>query len=179
MNRVILGRRSTTADDLIHHNGGLTKRATYFIGGYKAGLKPWQQFLLNGSPGFEPEPKDLVYPEDVRKVGDRLVERHVPMGALALVQRHTARARALAAEHAQTDEVDDEANFMADFDNHVNTILYTRHAPLTYANCSVGPQDRRSQYIHIHDRPPDPSPAYVPKPFLPQRTPPLARLDRS
>jgi hypothetical protein len=68
LNRVMLCREAMWGGDLVH--GGwrevLAPRETeWYDGGcFKAGLGAWQQFLLNGSPGFGVERRGRVYVND-------------------------------------------------------------------------------------------------------------------
>lgn len=92
------------ADEIVRPAFPLTREATESsAGGIKAGLKPWQQFLYNGSPGFAVPKSQCLFPDDdvynseyyteTRKVAKEI---YVPMGALGIVAKHTERARELA-----------------------------------------------------------------------------------
>ncbi|KAF2021910.1 hypothetical protein BU24DRAFT_417558 [Aaosphaeria arxii CBS 175.79] len=66
-NHVIQGRKGgetgNVTGDVVHHTGknGLTNPVPFRLGRYKCGLKPWAQWLCEGSPGFGVGVKDRVY----------------------------------------------------------------------------------------------------------------------
>jgi hypothetical protein len=62
----------------------------YNTGPYVSGLKPWEEWLCEGAPGVAAPSSSLV--DD-----GRVVVRHVPMAAIAIIKTHTQRARRLAA----------------------------------------------------------------------------------
>ncbi|KAF2703950.1 hypothetical protein K504DRAFT_538418 [Pleomassaria siparia CBS 279.74] len=98
--------------------------------GFKAGLKPWQQFLYNGAPGFAVDKKDRVHlPDDVyeRKEyqSDKpvLKVQHVPWGGLAIISTHTEKNRQAMLSLAQQNNDDDEeelseVNLGREYDRH-------------------------------------------------------------
>ncbi|KAH8693422.1 hypothetical protein GQ44DRAFT_744586 [Phaeosphaeriaceae sp. PMI808] len=97
MNAVMLGKTNSELSEclrgpIVHAPSGNVERlsGTYNTGPYISGLKPWQQFLCAGGPGVaalhhnqSPEPDHVQY---------------IPMGAIAIIKRHTERARAFAVE---------------------------------------------------------------------------------
>ncbi|KAI8937552.1 hypothetical protein NX059_005269 [Plenodomus lindquistii] len=83
---------------------------TLETGPWISGLKPWQQWLYAGSPGVA-----APTPPDLKKGEERL--RHVPMSAIAIIDKHTSRAREWAAHLAARDP-DTAAEKMARFDEH-------------------------------------------------------------
>ena len=74
-------------------------------GKYKAGLSKWQQFLLNHSPGFSVSPEDRVYYQNRIEEEGLTMEQHLPTGALAIIQKHTNRARSFAVKLAQVSPI--------------------------------------------------------------------------
>ena len=122
-NTILLGRSECSTDDLLHHAHPMVDGTKDRHGAYKAGLKPWEQWLFNGSPGFgvkEQYPKvgtDLgahgVPPEDI------ISHRFVPMGALSIAQRNLESIKA--AYERVSEDVDDPAALMRNFDNNVSS----------------------------------------------------------
>jgi hypothetical protein len=109
LNRIIQARPATVAEDVVHGSDGLLERKAFEVGDFKAGLKPWAQFLAKGSPGFALGLKERKYErhdeermKDIEESGEGVRVRHVPMGALALVMKRTERARELAQKEAET-----------------------------------------------------------------------------
>jgi hypothetical protein len=90
---------------LIHHpNGRVDAEAgAYETGPFLSGLKPWQQFLCAGAPGFLPT---RTSPGE-QSTQDQHT-RYIPQPAIALMQAHTARARALVAQLAQKQNLQSE-----------------------------------------------------------------------
>jgi hypothetical protein len=76
-------------EKLIHTPSGDTTSPAgpYNTGPWISGLKPWEQFLRNQSPGVVGFSQDDSNTDSVR---------HVPMAALGIVKTHTQRARRLA-----------------------------------------------------------------------------------
>ncbi|KZM23267.1 uncharacterized protein EKO05_0004447 [Ascochyta rabiei] len=77
--------------------------ARYNTGPYVSGLKPWQQFLCNGGPGFQPSTTaDSNNKNDIHSVETEkgTTTHYVPQPAIGLIQAHTARARHLASKLA-------------------------------------------------------------------------------
>lgn len=123
MDRVLQARPRTISTPLIHHPITLNEPQLFQVGQWKAGLKGWQQYLLNGSPGFGVETKGMLSSgngDQKVQVENKVCERHVPMGALAIVDSFTEHARGLALEHAQAETDLNENEFMNEFDTHVS-----------------------------------------------------------
>ncbi|KAH7126889.1 hypothetical protein B0J11DRAFT_289058 [Dendryphion nanum] len=105
INQLLEGREGREAEDIVHHTGyGITARRLGYPGAWKAGLKPWQQYLCDESPGFQVKQSDCVFygNNDVhREIGrkievkNKISQQMLPHGALAIVQRHTERTREL------------------------------------------------------------------------------------
>ncbi|KAF2625961.1 hypothetical protein BU25DRAFT_492498 [Macroventuria anomochaeta] len=118
-------------DSLIHDPSGTVEGLTgsYETGPFISGLAPWQQFLYSGAPGFKP-----VSPEqnDAREA-DEGNTRYTPQPAIALIQAHTARARALAVRVAEIEDWDLPATLAA-FDANALAIPNTITHPHTYAS---------------------------------------------
>lgn len=75
----------------------------YHTGPFISGLKPWQQFLYSGSPGFRPYdagPAASSPPTSTDTTAFTPTTRYIPQPAIAIIQAHTARARALTAKLA-------------------------------------------------------------------------------
>jgi hypothetical protein len=81
------------------------------VGDFKTGLKPWQQFLYNESPGFgvpadERVPRSAQDAQGVEDAaGHSTSERAIPMALLIIIQKHTERARALVVKAVQVSTV--------------------------------------------------------------------------
>ena len=94
---------------IVHDPRGIkqTPVGAYETGPWISGLKPWQQFLCAGSPGVaartlpcDGEGKDGQGKEEGKGVREGLKnERHIPSPALAILSKHTLRARRLAEKH--------------------------------------------------------------------------------
>ncbi|KAF1995756.1 hypothetical protein P154DRAFT_623687 [Amniculicola lignicola CBS 123094] len=103
----LMSATSPQASHMIHHNQSFAIHVPQNPGGFKAGLKPWQQFLYNESPGFTVPEHFREYPgqpakaktegqpakdktEDKKKEensGDA-VTVHIPRGGIAILQKH-------------------------------------------------------------------------------------------
>jgi hypothetical protein len=93
---------------VVHHNDMLTSNTSTRLGEFKSGLTPWEQFLRRGSPGIASDSDSS--------------ERHIPMGGLAILQRHTTRLRELAKTYTESDAFQKEqtmtaGEFMGRLDN--------------------------------------------------------------
>jgi hypothetical protein len=131
MNVAIFGtkRVDMPKESIIHPPSGdqSTVAGEYNTGPYLSGLKPWQQFLYDGSPGVAahfPPPVDNEHDHDT----DTLPRangctRHIPMAAISIIQKHTSRARRLAATLYPNDP-----DFLYKFDQNS---LYFPSTPLT------------------------------------------------
>lgn len=93
---------------LIHAPGGHVeaRAGAYETGPFVSGLKPWQQFLLAGAPGFSPLSAAATIGGDNDVGADAATTprdpttRYIPQSAIALIQTHTSRARTLSARLA-------------------------------------------------------------------------------
>jgi hypothetical protein len=101
INTIIMPKKVRSADALVHPNDSLPTSVGGRLGGFKAGLKPWQQFLYIGSPGLDLPANERVYMDPGNTSTATDLERFVPMGALGIIQAHTERYRALVAKHLQ------------------------------------------------------------------------------
>jgi hypothetical protein len=97
---------------IIHDPTGNAKglAGRYETGPFISGLKPWQQFLYSGAPGFKPislEGSDAqldsteAEAEAVAEAEENTTTRYIPQPAIALIQAHTARARTRTAQVAE------------------------------------------------------------------------------
>jgi hypothetical protein len=105
LNKVVTARRVPNSDPILHTTFRTNEPPTSFPGAFKAGLKPWQQFLLNGSPGFGVPKSAREYldddPFEKYPHGKPVVrEYQVPFGALGIIAKHTERLRRAAIEIA-------------------------------------------------------------------------------
>lgn len=192
LNRVMHCRNPTFAADLVHHwretlvpHGG-----SWFEGDFKAGLNAWQQFLLNGSPGFgvpnrareyvDAQDRDLIPPEDSNsgQTGDQdanmeahdeiprakiITMRHIPLGALAIVQNHKQRAARMLGEYLDDNEDVDggEDFFVRDFNTNTQCLLQQdTHLRLPLAANS---QEQEPTLVHTHPFYPSPLHALTPR----------------
>lgn len=93
---------------LIHAPGGRVeaRAGAYETGPFISGLKPWQQFLLAGAPGFSLSSATATTSSDNEDGGDTSTitqdptTRYIPQPAIAILQTHTLRARNLSARLA-------------------------------------------------------------------------------
>ncbi|KAH7381685.1 hypothetical protein BKA66DRAFT_418796, partial [Pyrenochaeta sp. MPI-SDFR-AT-0127] len=101
----ILGvrHRATHSDPIIHTPSGeaSSPAGEYETGPWISGLKPWEQFLCEGSPGVVAASIELPN----MAPGDQHCERvrYIPMAAIGIVKKHTERARTLAVKMADRD----------------------------------------------------------------------------
>ena len=127
--------RPNHGESIIHCPSGSIEGLAgwYETGPFASGLKPWQQFLYSGAPGFKPVSagENDAQPEAHQDA----TTRYVPQPALALVQAHTARARALAAKLAQSEECDVPASLAA-FDATTLAVPSTTARSHTYHSLS-------------------------------------------
>lgn len=90
----------------------------YETGPFISGLKPWQQFLYSGAPGFKPIPsKGSDAHLDSAEAEENTTTRYIPQPAIALIQAHTARARTRAIQVAE-EEGWDLPETLSAFDAH-------------------------------------------------------------
>jgi len=101
INTIITTKILRAAGALAHLNDSLASVGGGRLGAFKAGLTPWQQFLYLGSPGFDVPAKERVYSKSGNAPTTTDLELFVPSGALAIIQTHTERARALVAKQSQ------------------------------------------------------------------------------
>ncbi|KAH6620136.1 hypothetical protein C7974DRAFT_458088 [Boeremia exigua] len=88
----------------------------YETGPFISGLKPWQQFLYSGAPGFTPAAPPL--PANTNAPRPRTcATRYLPQPAIALILSYTARARTLTRALAQK-HPPSVASSLAAFDAH-------------------------------------------------------------
>jgi hypothetical protein len=105
LHEVINARTVRNSVPILHSTLRTHEPPTSYPGAFKAGLNPWQQFLLNGAPGFEVPKSARKYRDDdpFEKYphGRRIVREHqVPFGALGIVAKHIGRLRHAAIEIA-------------------------------------------------------------------------------
>jgi hypothetical protein len=76
------------------------------VGGFKSGLKPWQQFLYGGSPGFDVPESDRVYAQGAPgTAGAATSEQFVPLALRTIIHQHTKRLRSLTVKVAQVSAI--------------------------------------------------------------------------
>lgn len=81
----------TCPTHMLHEGSNIT------LGSGKSGLKSWQQFLYQGSPGFTVPEIERVYTTAGQSTPYPTgFEVQIPRGGLALIDKHTKRLRALA-----------------------------------------------------------------------------------
>ncbi|KAF2279547.1 uncharacterized protein EI97DRAFT_179248 [Westerdykella ornata] len=132
LNRVILARDPAAKLDLIAHRDLFSPRPSYKVGKFKPGLTHWQQFFLKDSPGFKVAVGERKYVGEPLRIEDKMCERHVPMGALAVVDKHVKRAREIAEEYVQSDPDIQAEEFLQDFDSKsINLHSTTRYISLS------------------------------------------------
>lgn len=64
------------------------------LGGAKNGLKSWQNFLCQGSPGFVVPETERVYPHNAQ--GSVKFKAHIPQGGITLLDRYIQDLRVMA-----------------------------------------------------------------------------------
>ncbi|KAF1365715.1 hypothetical protein EJ07DRAFT_170432 [Lizonia empirigonia] len=95
------GHPDAYTESIIHDPSGAVDgpAGIHTVGPYVSGLKPWQQFLCAGSPGFASSVAAAA--AEVLADADRdTTTRYLPHAAIALIHAHTARARTLTHKHA-------------------------------------------------------------------------------
>jgi hypothetical protein len=107
LNKVIVARSIRNSEPILHTTLRVNEPLASYPGAFKAGLKPWQQFLCNGSPGFGVPKSAREYLDDdpfekypLGKEVEVVREQNVPFGALGIVARHTERLREAAIDLA-------------------------------------------------------------------------------
>ncbi|KAJ4384017.1 hypothetical protein N0V86_000861 [Didymella sp. IMI 355093] len=116
---------------LIHNpNGRVEAEAgAYETGPFLSGLKPWQQFLFAGAPGFLPTPPSS---DPGAQTTQDQHTRYIPQPAIALMQAHTARARALLTQLAHRQNLHaDLPQSLAAFDAAALAFPSVTHRPYT------------------------------------------------
>ncbi|PVI06552.1 hypothetical protein DM02DRAFT_425776 [Periconia macrospinosa] len=110
---------------LVRANKDITGPSKVDLRGFKAGLKPWEQYLSHGGPGFDVPYDKQIFDKDARMgiaVGEELPEQYIPMGGLAIIARHTKRLRRLAIKiHEQIPDgqkTRTEEKMLEEFDSH-------------------------------------------------------------
>ncbi|KAF2643454.1 hypothetical protein P280DRAFT_547597 [Massarina eburnea CBS 473.64] len=107
INKVIAPSKVRIARPLVRPHSEVRGPGSYDFGKFKAGLKPWQQFLCKGAPGLGAVNDDGV------------PDQYLPMGALSIIEKHTERARKLTSKVAQrSSDGRSEANMLSEFDKH-------------------------------------------------------------
>ncbi|CAI6335818.1 unnamed protein product [Periconia digitata] len=125
INDVISPPVNPGAEKAVHHNKEHIERTNVRLGSFKAGLKPWGQFLHLKSPGFGVPYGSQISDKSARmgvEFKEERPEQTIPMGGLAIVDRHTERGRRLVTEVFRGDtEVDarrSEENMIREYDAH-------------------------------------------------------------
>ncbi|KAJ4373923.1 hypothetical protein N0V83_002662 [Neocucurbitaria cava] len=122
-------------DSIIQEPSGekLSPVGEYETGPWISGLKPWQQYLCEGSPGVAPPRHSLLLPNpnpslDIDKTKDKSTAdqqqptaspgriRHIPLPAIAIIHRHTSHARSLASSLFTAQDADTAADNVHAFD---------------------------------------------------------------
>jgi hypothetical protein len=107
-----------------------TPSSGYTTGPYLSGLKPWQQFLYAGSPGFSPSLQASNGTSTIEPDSSTTV-RYIPQPAIALIEAHTRRAGNLAATVAAREELD-ATEVLAAFQAHALAIPRTTEEVHSY-----------------------------------------------
>jgi hypothetical protein len=127
------------AEALIHApDGRVEARAgLYETGPWVSGLKPWQQFLLAGAPGFALTSSDEGGEEEQGGggVARDAHTRFVPQPAIALMQAHTTRARALLTEYHTKHDPSNLNERLAAFDSTALAFPSITHREYTAQSC--------------------------------------------
>ncbi|KAF3035466.1 hypothetical protein E8E12_006558 [Didymella heteroderae] len=95
------------------------KAGAYETGPFISGLKPWQQFLCAGAPGFAPSSPsdgDDIVARGAQPSAYDPYTRSIPQPAIALMQSHTSRARTLLARLTHAQNPSDFTQTLAAFD---------------------------------------------------------------
>lgn len=127
--RVIFGTATNLAgvsppfEEIIHHPDGIkdSPAGEYDTGPWISGLKPWQQFLCDGGPGVAPlcAPSPPLSVDTGTSTRDCKAKRtrYIPMPGLALIAKHSSRARRHATSLALLDR-DSAPEALSAFDAH-------------------------------------------------------------
>lgn len=101
-NQVIVPLITQSSDTLIRPNVAQTTSPTVDLGNFRAGLKPWHQFLYNQGPGFDVVLNNATTTPCIWLTSDdKTTEQYIPMGALAIIQKYNEKLRALTKELGQ------------------------------------------------------------------------------
>ncbi|KAF2653967.1 hypothetical protein K491DRAFT_717603 [Lophiostoma macrostomum CBS 122681] len=143
INFLLSRRRERLTDNLVHYTRPMIDGEHFRFGEYVNGFKPWEQWVLGGSPGFggaevdgdgekemewELEHETELYQYGVRE-GQVSTTRYVPMGALGIVQRHSERMRKVAErvadqEHPGEAGAVERVAFLREFDDHALSLTH-------------------------------------------------------
>ncbi|KAF1958739.1 hypothetical protein CC80DRAFT_18465 [Byssothecium circinans] len=131
INEIISPNGFRAAEPRVRPKKKLLEPSSVKLGGFKAGLKPWQQFMYSKAPGFDVPEEERIYNYLEGTDGPG---QYLPMGALAIVERHTARARALTSKVAQrSSDGHSEVEMLSKFDQHSHKV---DGKPFTYTSIS-------------------------------------------
>ncbi|KAF1947284.1 hypothetical protein EJ02DRAFT_486052 [Clathrospora elynae] len=135
----------------------------YETGPWISGLKPWTQFLCDGSPGVAapapasaPAPAPIITSSnttDTTSAGEQRTHqttRYIPLPALALLKTHTSRARALLHKHTAQTDPDTLTEALHTFDQ--NALAFpSKNDAHTYTSLLTG---LRTTYTLVNGAPP-------------------------
>lgn len=157
------------SEPLIHGPSGTVEgqAGRYTTGPFLSGLKPWQQFLYVGAPGFQAPAGDAEHAMSTPLCrSDELTVQCIPQPAIALVAAHTARARTLCArvhrkgqiDPSDTDTDTDTAAALAAFDARALVFPSTPHTTITSPSPSLSSliqgSGRKYEYRLVPGAPP-------------------------
>jgi hypothetical protein len=129
--RIVLDRCSETKGSIIYPPDGEAQCPVgreYETGPWISGLKPWQQFLYEGSPGVAAPPPIDNDDNDDDGGRERKRIRHIPMSAIAIIKQHTEYTRSLAHAHFSQQDAASVTENLNTFDQ------YSLHFPSFYGD---------------------------------------------
>ena len=135
---------------VIHHPSGTVQGlgGAYETGPFISGLKPWQQFLYSGAPGFKPASTEVTSAD----ANEDPPTRYIPQPGIALIQAHTARARRLFAKLEDEKENGDGIAALAAFEASTVSPPSALHQTLTRP--SLTQADKTLSYQLVQGAPP-------------------------
>lgn len=160
INSAFRAEQKNPRDPIIHNPSGTAKDlgGTYETGPFISGLKPWQQFLYSGAPGFKPVSTKITPaaasegpPTNLAAANKDPPTRYIPQPGIALIQTHTERARKLLDKFKEKQNGDSAAAIAA-----FNTLSVSPPSALhhTLTRPSLTQADKTLSYQLVQGAPP-------------------------
>jgi hypothetical protein len=160
INSEIRSQHTNPRDPIIHNPSGTVQGlgGAYETGPFISGLKPWQQFLYSGAPGYKPASPNITPaaasegpPTNLAAANKDPLTRYIPQSGIALIQTYTARGRKLL-DKLKEKENGDSAAALAAFDALTVSPPSALHHTLTRP--SLTQADKTLSYQLVQGAPP-------------------------